>query len=386
MGVGADHRADVAAVEHRARGLLGEAALELQKGRAGYVALWKHFVALSVATLKLDFEALDVHFDNWLGESFYQNTMEGVVERLTNEGHAVRSEGALVMHVALESDKAPMPPVLLVKSGGGFLYATSDIATIEYRMKTFSPDQIIYVVDKRQSDHFRQVFRAVVTAGIVKPETRLDHTGFGTVNGPDGKPFKTRAGGVMKLSDLIAMVTDKARERMAEAELGADLSADEKENIAVKVGIATLKFADLSNHRLSDYVFDIEKFSRFEGKTGPYLLYTAVRAKSILRKAAEAGIALGTIIEPSDAERPLLLALAALPDVLETAAENLAPNILCDYAYTLAQEFNRFYRECHILREEDAAKRGSWLAISVLCLRTVETVLSILGIGIPERM
>ncbi len=359
---------------------------ELQKGRAGYIALWKHFVALSVETLKKDFDALGVRFDHWYGESHYTSAMRELTESLRRNGCAVESEGALVMHVAREDDKAPMPPVLLVKSGGGFLYATSDIATIDFRMKEFAPDRIIYVVDKRQSQHFEQVFRAVRIASIVKSETGLEHTGFGTVNGPDGKPFKTRAGGVMRLSDLITMVTDKARSRMTEAEIGSNLSDAEKEDIAVKVGMATLKFADLSNHRLSDYVFDLEKFSCFEGKTGPYLLYTAVRIKSIMRKAADAGFAEGPITGIGEPERKLLLILASLTDAINAAAENLAPNFLCDYAYSLAQEFNRFYNDCHIMREENVERRSSWLSIAKLSLLTMESALDILGISMPDRM
>ena len=359
---------------------------ELQKGRKGYIELWKHFVALSVKTLKRDFDKLDVSFDYWLGESFYTKRMGKLVSRLEKDSDAVRSEGALVLPVAEEGDKKEIPPVMLVKSGGGFLYGTSDIATIEYRMEEFNADRILYVVDKRQSLHFEQVFRAVRKTNIVKTDTILEHIGFGTVNGTDGKPFKTREGGVMKLGDLIKLVIDKAEERMAEAGVGQDFSKNEQKDIAQKIGMAALKFADLSNHRTSDYVFDIDKFSRFEGKTGPYLLYSAVRIKSILRKAKDAGIVEGEILAPTEQEVALLLTLSKLPDVLHASMDNYAPNILCDFAYELAQEFNRFYRNSHILREENGALQSSWLSISALALKEFELILSLLGIEIPERM
>ncbi len=359
---------------------------ELQNGRAGYLALWKHFVDLSLEALKNDFSKLDVVFDHWYGESFYTDRMKSLVKRLKEEGHAIVSDQALVLPVAQESDEKEIPPVMLVKSNGGFLYGTSDIATIEFRRETFNADTILYVVDKRQSLHFEQVFRAVRKTGIAKKETHLTHVGFGTVNGPDGKPFKTRAGGVMKLAALIEEVTQKAKERMQEAEIAQGMAEEEYNNIAIMVGKAALKFADLMNHRLSDYIFDIEKFSRFEGKTGPYLLYTAVRIKSIMRKATEKGVTPGPLLEPGDKERGLMLLLGNLPDIIESTEEHFAPNFICDFAYALAQEFNRFYRECHILNESDAAIQSSWLTLSNLCLRQLELLLSILGIEIPERM
>jgi arginyl-tRNA synthetase len=359
---------------------------ELQRGRKGYIALWKHFVNLSIPALKEDFSRLNIFFDHWYGESFYTERMKKLVKRLQAEGHAVISEEALVLPVTEKNDSKEIPPVMLVKSNGGFLYGTSDIATIEFRRETFNADIILYVVDKRQSLHFEQVFRAVRKTGIATTDTVLEHVGFGTVNGPDGKPFKTRAGGVMKLSDLIAQVTQKAEERMKEAGIAQDLSQEEYKDIAQKVGIAALKFADLINHRLSDYTFDIDKFCRFEGKTGPYLLYTAVRIKSILRKAEESNISRGEILAPQDQEKELMLLLSGLPDVLKNAEENYAPNYICDFAYNLSQEFNRFYKDCHILREKDKKLQGSWLALSTLCLKELELLLRLLGIEIPERM
>jgi arginyl-tRNA synthetase len=358
----------------------------LQKGRKGYLALWNHFVALSMQTLRNDFDSLGVSFDHWLGESFYQKQMERLVERLRSDGTAQVSEGALVIHVAEQGDAVEVPPVMLVKSGGGFLYSTSDMATIEYRVNHFNADTILYVVDQRQSLHFQQVFRAVRRTGIAGPRIVLEHVGFGTVNGTDGKPFKTRSGGVMKLSDLIEQVTVKADERMREAGIAQDLDPQEHRNTARMVGIAALKFADLLNHRLSNYVFDIDKFTRFEGKTGPYLLYSAVRIKSILRKAAEQGVHAGSLRAPSGEERRLMLLLCAVQDTIAEAVASYAPNYLCDFAYNLAQEFNRFYKDCHILREEDKQKQGSWLSLAQLCLKEFEVLLGLLGIEIPDRM
>lgn len=359
---------------------------ELQQGRNGYIALWKHFVNLSLKTLKQDYDSLGIRFDHWLGESFYADRMSKIVNRLREKGYAQESEGALIINVTEENDTKEIPPVMLVKSSGGFLYATSDIATIDYRIEKFKANKILYVVDKRQGLHFEQVFRAVRKTGIVKPDIVLEHIGFGTVNGPDGKPYKTREGGVMRLSDLIELVTQKAEERMEEAGIAQDLSKEENLDTARKVGIAALKFADLMNHRTSDYVFDLDRFSRFEGKTGPYLLYTAVRIKSILRKAEEEDVTGGEIISPTGPERTLMLLLSQLPDALYNTEEGYAPSYMCDFAYNLAQEFNRFYKECHILREKDKKRQGSWLELANLCLKEFELLLDLLGIQIPERM
>ncbi len=359
---------------------------DLQKGHRGYTALWKHFLSLSLPALKKDYEKLGIGFDYWLGESFYAKQMTEMVEHLKKSGYAVESDGAVILPVAEKGDKKEIPPVLLVKSGGGFLYGTSDMATIEYRMRNFKSDIILYVVDQRQGLHFEQIFRAVRKTKIVKPDTVLQHIGFGTVNGTDGKPFKTREGGVMKLSDLITLVNDKALERIKEAEIAREYSREELDFIAEKVGIAALKFADLMNPRTSNYIFDFDKFCSFEGKTGPYVLYAAVRIKSILRKAKAAGIIEGRILPPRDPERRLLLTITGIADVLKNAEENYAPHYICDFVYTLSQELNRFLRECHILRETDADKQGSWLAAAGLSLRIIEFLLDLLGIEIPERM
>ncbi|MFW6221438.1 MAG: arginine--tRNA ligase [Fibrobacterota bacterium] len=362
------------------------ATSELQRGRKGYVALWKHFVALSVAELQRDFSSLGISFDHWLGESHYKERMEELVNELRRSPYTEISEGALIIPVARKDDKKEIPPLLIEKSGGGFLYGTSDLATIQERVERFGAEEILYVVDKRQGLHFEQVFRAARKTGIAPESVTLKHLGFGTVNGPDGKPFKTREGGVMKLSELIVQVTQKARLRMEEAGVAQGFSEQEKALIAGNVGLAALKFADLSNHRESNYIFDLDKFTQFEGKTGPYLLYSAVRIKSILRNAAKKGISGGPILSPADPERKLMLVMGQMPDIFQSTRESYLPNYLCDFAYSLSQEFNRFYRECHILNESDKARQASWVSLIEVVLRQMELTLSILGIDVPERM
>jgi arginyl-tRNA synthetase len=364
-----------------------QATFELQRGRTGYRALWRHLVAVSVAELKADYARLEVDFDLWLGESDAQAWIPDLIARLRSQGQARESEGALIVDVAEPGDTREVPPLLLLKSDGAALYGTTDLATLDQRVKELHAELVLYVVDKRQSDHFLQVFRAAKKTGVVPAAVGLEHIGFGTMNGPDGKPFKTRAGGVMKLRDLLDLVTDKARERLREAGVARDYPEEEVERIARLVGVATLKYADLSNHRAKDYVFDLERFSAFEGRTGPYLMYTAVRTRSILRKAAEAGLTPGALVPPADeVERGVLLALAKLPDVLGGAFENRAPNILCDYAFELATTFTRFYQEHHILSETDPARQASWLGLCDLTARTLIHALDLLGIGVPERM
>jgi arginyl-tRNA synthetase len=364
-----------------------QATHKLQQGHPGYRALWKHILDVSVTDLKADYARLNVEFDLWLGESDTQERVPALVERLRAESWAYESEGALVVDVAKPDDKHEIPPLMLVKSDGAILYATTDLATIEQRVLDFDPDTILYVVDKRQSDHFRQVFRSAYKTGIAPVSLGLEHVGFGTMNGKDGRPFKTRQGGVMRLKDLIQMVTDKALERMAEIEVARDYDEVEEAEIARVVGVATLKFADLMNHRTRDYVFDLDRFSSFKGRTGPYLLYTAARIKSILRKAAGRGIEPGPILSPADnVERNVLLKVAELPDIVSLAFETRAPNHLCEYAYNLATLFNRFYTRHHILSEENEMLRASWLGLSRLSLAVLELVLGLLGIESPERM
>ncbi|HYD98401.1 MAG TPA: arginine--tRNA ligase [Alphaproteobacteria bacterium] len=362
-----------------------QATAELQAGRPGYRALWQHFFDVSVERLKADFGALGVSFDLWLGESSVHELIEPMVEGLRTSGVAEESEGALVVRVAREGDKAEIPPLILLKSDGAVMYGTTDLATILYRRDRLAADLVVYIVDQRQHLHFEQVFRAAERGGI-KGGMVLDHSGFGTVNGADGKPFKTRAGGVLRLADLLAMATEQAHSRLREAGLATSFGAEEADRVARQVGIAAVKFADLMNHRLSSYVFDLDKFTRFEGKTGPYLQYTAVRIKSLLRNAEERGAAAGPLLPPSEAERPLVLALMNWPDAVARAMDRRAPNELCDYVFDLAQQFSRFYQSCHILSETDEAKRGSWLSLCGLTLRTLEQALDILGIEVPERM
>ena len=278
------------------------------------------------------------------------------------------------------------PPLLLLKSDGAMLYGTTDLATIAGRVKRFTPDRIIYVVDQRQHLHFEQVFRAAKKAGFAR-KTAFEHVGFGTINGPDGKPFKTRAGDTMRLSDLLGLAREEAMKRLDEAEMAAEFSPEERDDIANSVGIASIKYADLMNYRLSDYIFDLSRFTRFEGKTGPYVIYAAVRIKSILRKAAEQNLPASQIL-PADtkSETSLMLQLALFSNMVASACEARAPHFLCEYAYNLAQEFNRFYHECPILIEPNPEKRGSYLALLEVTLATLEKVLELLGINAPERI
>jgi len=361
-----------------------QATAELQQGRAGYRALWRHFVDVSVAALKRDYANLGVRFDLWKGESDVQDLIPGMLEALKRSGAARLSDGALV--IDLDRAEKSVPPFLLVKSDGGVMYSTTDLATLKERTETMRAELILYVVDKRQALHFRQLFEAARLTGIAG-DAGLEHIAFGTVNGPDGRPFKTREGGVMRLQDLMAMAEDEALRRLHQAHLAERYPAAEKQAIARKVALATVKYADLSNHRTSDYVFDLENVSRFEGRTGPYLLYSAVRIKSLLAKAAEAGLRPGPIAAPAiPVERDLVLALAQLPRAVATAYDRRAPNHLCELAYNLAQAFSRFYESCHILSEPEPSLQASWLALSRLCLRTLERTLALLGIELPDRM
>ena len=361
------------------------ATVELQDGRPGYRALWRHFVAVSELGLEREFASLGVKFDLWKGESSVHDLIAPMLEDLKARGLAEMNDGALVIVVARDDDKKPMPPLLLVKSDGGVLYGTTDMATVIERRREQDPDLVLYVVDHRQHGHFEQVFRAAQKAGL-NGKAHLEHVGYGTMNGADGKPFKTRAGGVMKLYDLIAMAVVEAKSRLAEQGLGSDYSAEEREAIAMQVAIATIKFADLSNHRTTDYVFDLERFSKFEGKTGPYLQYAAVRIQSILRKARDEGHAIGIPAVRSPEERSLVLQLLSLSDVLLAAEQKRAPNIVCDYAFTLAQNFSRFYAAHHILSESDAELRGHRLGLCARVLAVMTRTLELLGIGVPERM
>jgi arginyl-tRNA synthetase len=360
------------------------ATAELQAGRAGYLRLWRHFTAVTRVALERDFHTLGVDFDLWRGESDVQPLIEPMVAALKRKGLLEADQGALIVRVAREDDKRALPPLLVVSSEGSAMYGTTDLATIVDRA-AFGPDLVLYCVDQRQADHFEQVFRAALLAGYAR-EGVLEHVGFGTMNGTDGKPFKTRAGGVLKLRDLIEMVLDKARERLREAGLGADLSAADFEETARKVAVAALKFADLQNFRGTSYVFDLDRFSSFEGKTGPYLLYQAVRIKSLLRKAGEEGTSAGAIFVAEPAERDLVLLLDGFDHAAFEAYDKKAPNFIAEHAYRLAQAFSRFYAACPVLTAGEAATRASRLALAAASLRQMEAALGLLGIETPERM
>lgn len=379
-------RASAACKEDKARlEEARQATRDLQAGRAGYVALWRHFAAVSKAALETDFAALGVHFDLWKGESDVDALIPGMVEDLKSRGVTHEDQGAWIIPVAREDEKRELPPFLLLKSDGAALYETTDLATILDRKKEQDPDLILYVVDARQADHFEKVFRAADKAGYFD-RAQLEHIGFGTMNGPDGKPFKTREGGVLKLADLIRMATDKARARLEEAGLGQEGSAEEREAVAKAVGIAAIKFADLSNLRTTNYIFDLDRFVAFEGKTGPYLLYAAVRIKSMMRKAKDQGVAPGEIFIGADEEAALVRALDGFALAASEAYDKRSPNYLCDHAFTLAQAFSKFYANCPVLGAEDESVKASRLALAALTLKQLETVFSLIGIDAPERM
>jgi arginyl-tRNA synthetase len=362
-----------------------KATAELQNGRPGYRALWRHFVAVSRVALERDFAALGVHFDLWKGESDADPLIPEMVAELEAKRLLVEDQGARIVRVAREGDKRELPPLLVISSEGSAMYGTTDLATILDRRKSFDPDLMLYCVDQRQADHFEQVFRAACLVGYAK-DGALEHIGFGTMNGPDGKPFKTREGGVLKLADLIGMTTDKARDRLHEAGLGAELDPAEFEATAAKVAVAALKFADLGNYRGTSYIFDLDRFTSFEGKTGPYLLYQSVRIKSLLRKAEAEGAAAGPIAIAEPAERELALTLDAFEGALKDAYDRRAPNHIAEHAYRLAQSFSKFYAACPVLAAPDAATRSSRLALAETTLKQLDRSLDLLGITTPDRM
>jgi arginyl-tRNA synthetase len=362
-----------------------KATAELQAGAAGYRLIWRHFAGVTRAALERDFAALGIHFDLWRGESDVDDLIPPMVDELREKGLLIADQGAQIIRVARDGDKREVPPLLVVSSEGSAMYGTTDLATVLDRKRFFAPDLVVYVVDQRQADHFEQVFRAAYLAGYAAERT-LRHVGFGTMNGADGKPFKTRAGGVLKLRDLIDMAEEKARERLREADLGAEAPPEAFEAIAHQVAVAALKFADLSNFRGTSYVFDLERFSSFEGKTGPYLLYQAVRVKSLLRKAAAEGVAPGDdIVVEAPAERDLVMILDGFGHTLLEAYEKSAPNFIADHAFRLAQAFARFYAACPVLSAAPA-ERGSRLALAKLALGQLEKALDLLGLETPERM
>jgi arginyl-tRNA synthetase len=362
-----------------------QATVELQAGRPGYRALWRHFVKVSEVGLSREYGSLGIRFDLWKGESDADPLIPDMIESLKDKGLAVMDQGALIVHVAEPGDAAEIPPVILMKSDGAVNYAATDVATILERVREHDPELILYVVDQRQHLHFEQVFRVAKKARIAG-RASFEHIGYGTVNGKDGKPFKTRAGGVMKLYDLIAMATEEAEKRLTEAGLAADYPPEERQAIAKAVGIGAIKFADLVNNRVSNYIFDLERFTRFEGKTGPYLQYAAVRIKSILRKAQAEGHTSAAPVVRSEEERQLALQLLAMTEALLNAETKRSPNLICDFVFTLAQNFSRFYTEHHIMSESDEALRAARLGLCALTLSAIERCLGVLGIEVPERM
>ncbi|NVK21817.1 MAG: arginine--tRNA ligase [Kangiellaceae bacterium] len=362
-----------------------QATLELQNGRSGYRALWQHFVSVSIATLKRDYGELGVSFDLWKGESDADPFIPKVIAQLEQKQISLVDQGALIVPFRDEEGENIMPPLILRKSDGAVMYGTTDLATLYERVHDDNANLVLYVVDGRQQQHFKQVFAAADLMGL-NANTEYEHSYFGTVNGKDGKPFKTRSGGVMKLHDLIQMAKDEARKKLAESNFGADFDAEEKEEIAHKVAIATLKFADLRNFRIKDYIFDLEKFSEFEGKTGPYLLMQVARIKSILRKAEEIDAKPGNLLDTSENERSLTFKLLEFPSALDKTVEKRAPHFLCEHLYNLAQEYSSFYQKQHIMNEPDKAKQESLLRLSQICLEQLETGLQLLGIETLERM
>lgn len=376
-----------AAEDEGFQALARETTVALQQGHPGYLALWRQMKAVSEESQRADFAALGVNFDLWYGESDVRDRLSPLVERLSASELAEESDGALIVKVDEAQDNREYPPLILESSAGGYLYSTFDLATVEMRVQDLGADLILYVVDRRQADHFTQVFRVARKTGIAPERVEMEHIGFGTMNGPDGKPFRTREGGVVRLGDLISMIITAARERLDEAHLAEEYPEEERQQIATQVGVAALKYGDLVNNRSSDYVFDLERFSSFEGKTGPYLQYAAVRIKSILRRAADQGVVAGPILAPEvDVERDLLLELTQFPEVVARSIELRAPNHIAEYAHTVAVRFNRFYDACHILSEPDSGRQASLLSLASWTLATLEKLLDLLGIQVPDRM
>jgi arginyl-tRNA synthetase len=363
-----------------------EATFKLQSGVRGYRALWKHILNVSVADLKKNYGSLNVEFDLWKGESDVHDLIPGMVQYMKDGGYAYVSDGALVVDVKEETDTKEMPPCMILKSDGASLYNTTDLATIQERMNLYQPDEIIYVVDKRQDLYFEQVFRCARKTKLVKPETELVFLGFGTMNGKDGKPFKTREGGVMRLENLIA---DTKAEMYRKIKEGREMPDEEARQVADIVAVSALKYGDLSNQASKDYVFDIDRFTSFEGDTGPYILYTIVRIKSILTKYREqGGNPEGAKLTESenDTEKALMLQLAQFNAMMEGAVRELAPHKVCAYIYDLANAFNHFYHETKILGEENAERKKGLIALLVLTRDVLETCIDVLGFSAPEKM
>ena len=360
---------------------------KLQDGVRGHRALWQHILRVSIADMKKNYEKLNVDFDLWNGESTVQYLIPGMVEKMKKDGFAHESEGALVVDVKEETDTKEIPPCIILKSDGAALYSTTDLATIEERMEKYHPDTLIYITDKRQVMHFEQVFRCARKTGLVEPETSLRHIGFGTVNGSDGKPFKTRQGGVPRLENLIEEIDDEMYHKIRESR--RELSDEEARKTSDIVGLAALKYGDLSNQAAKDYVFDVDRFTSFEGDTGPYILYTIVRIKSILEKYVQQGGSLeGLSILPAQNpdEKALMLEISGFQSMIAGAEKELAPNRVCAYIYDLSNAFNRFYHETKIIAEEDETRKAGLIALLMLTKGVLEDCIDLLGFGAPDRM
>ena len=358
------------------------ATFELQQGRRGYRAIWQHIMNVSVADLKKNYDNLDVYYEKWLGESDADPYIAAMVEDLKAKGIAVQSEGAWVIPVAEEGDKKEVPPMILIKSDGSAIYATTDLATMVQRMQDWNPDKMLYVTDKRQNLHFEQVFRAAKKSGIVHADTELAHVGHGTMNGKDGKPFKTRDGGVLRLEQLIQDMVDFVRSKVQENKI---VSEDEVEATTQKIALAALKYGDLSNQPTKDYVFDMDRFAAFEGNTGPYILYTIVRIKSILgRYGAWENLPIQVPANPY--AKDLMLAITKFGPSLEAALKASAPNMICAYIYELAGAVNKFYHETRILTEENEELKAGYISLIGLAKNILEKCIYILGFSAPEKM
>ncbi|HIZ22193.1 MAG TPA: arginine--tRNA ligase [Candidatus Blautia faecigallinarum] len=363
-----------------------EATHLLQMGKRGYKALWQHILNVSVADLKKNYANLNVEFDLWKSEADAQPYIPDMVAYMKEKGFAYEDEGALVVDVKDEGDTKEIPPCMILKSDGASLYTTTDLATIVERMKLFAPDEILYVVDKRQELHFIQVFRCARKTGLVKEDTRLSFLGFGTMNGKDGKPFKTREGGVMRLENLIADINEEMYKKIVDNRSVRDKDAGETAKI---VALSAIKYGDLSNQATKDYIFDVDRFTSFEGNTGPYILYTIVRIKSILNRYVQEGGDLleGTLLAPvNESEKNLMLMLTRFGATVENAFEEKAPHKICAYIYEVSNAFNSFYHETKILSEEDKEQKQSFIRLLELTKNMLETSIDMLGFSAPERM
>ena len=365
----------------------------LQDGERGLYALWQKIVAVSVADMKRNYENLNVSFDLWNGEASVHGIIPGMVSKMKEDGCAYESQGALVVDVSKDSDSKEIPPCIVLKSDGASLYTTTDLATIKERVEKYHPDRIIYITDKRQELHFTQVFRAARKCGLIGDDTDLVHIGFGTMNGRDGKPFKTREGGVMRLETLIG---DIDREMLSKISTNPEIPAEEAEQTSRQVALAALKYGDLSNQASKDYIFDIEKFTSFEGDTGPYILYTIVRMRSILQRYAAQEQERGQqakdpasleLKEPAGpVEKKLMMDLAGFNAMMEGAYADCAPHRVCAYIYQLSNDFNTFYHSTRILTEKDTARKEAWIALLSLTERVLAQCIDVLGFSAPDRM